>query len=101
MSVIDLFGPVYRDLPAGLCRSLLRTPAAGGLTLREALIMHAILIAPEPPTATSIVDLVEAPQPSVSRCVARLEAMGLIRRVRGKRNRRHLVATLKGLELMT
>jgi DNA-binding MarR family transcriptional regulator len=99
--VLDLFAPTYADLPGSFCRSLLKAPAAGGLTLREAIVMHHVLTASQPPTVTEIARLIHSPQPSVTRCVARLEAMGLLaRQPRGVRNRRGLLPTFKGIELL-
>jgi DNA-binding MarR family transcriptional regulator len=99
--MLDLFAPTYADLPAGLCRSLLKAPAAGGLTLREAIIMHCVLVAPEPPTVGDIARLIHAPQPSVTRSVNRLAELGFVRRqARAAYNRRGLVPTLKGQELL-
>jgi DNA-binding MarR family transcriptional regulator len=99
--MLDLFEPTYVDLPAGLCRALLKAPAAGGLTLREAIIMHCVLTAGTPPTVTDISHLIHAPQPSVTRCVNRLVDLGFIRRQpRAARNRRGLIPTLRGQELL-
>ena len=99
--MLDLFEPTYADLPAGLCRALLKAPAAGGLTLREAIIMHHVLTSPTAPTVGDIAKLINAPQPSVTRCVHRLVDLGFVhRQPRAERGRRGLLATLKGQELL-
>lgn len=95
----ELFGPTVSDLPAGFCRSLLKMPDAGGLTLREALVMHTILTGTAS-TVTEIARMIQAPQPSVTRCVARLDTMGFIQRAKGRRNQKHITPTLKGQELL-
>ena len=100
MELPVLFWPVYKDLPAKLCRELLRVPTTGGLTLREALILHAVLSAETPPAIGEIAMLVDAPQPSVSRCLQRLERLGFIQRVPGRRNRQHITPTMKAEELL-
>ena len=85
-------------LPAGFCAKVMR--AGGRITLREAVILHRVLTTPDPITATDISKCLIAPQPSVSRCLARLELLGFIRRTRGRANTRALLATVKGRELL-
>lgn len=62
--------------------------------------MHAILAADIPPTVNEIAALIDAPQPSVSRCLARLDRMGLIERTPGLNRRQHISPSLSARELI-
>lgn len=95
-----LFGPSYPDLPAALCQGLLRVQDAGHLTLREALVMHCVLTTPNPPSVTEIGILIGVPQPSVSRCLARLTKMGLVDRAIGRGKRILITPSVSGRELI-
>jgi DNA-binding MarR family transcriptional regulator len=85
-------------LSASFCLKLAK--AGGRLTLREAIILHRVLTTQEVLTATDLARTLIAPQPSISRCIARLEFLGFIRRTRGHANTRALLATVKGRELL-
>ena len=95
-----LFGRPCPDLPGALAQGLLRLKDAGALTLREALVMHCVLAADTPPTITEIAILVGAPQPSISRCIQRLERMGLVERTIGHGRRVRISPTVSARGLI-
>ena len=94
-------GASYQDIPAALCHGLLGLPGTGRLTLREAVLLHIVLTAPEELMAVDIEGRIFGTKASTSRSITRLENLGLIRRVAsGRRDGKLLIPTQRARALL-